>query len=164
MSCTPDARGKHGHLRVMPISDGASPEVSSGAMVLAHDRVVAIRFVAFVLALAATGCPICPDGELRIVAGVAPVAAGDSIILRLDYGGYHIGSGNCGGHWYVNDVEGGNADVGTIGPCGIYVASSAQLAASGTTSVQIEAMDVPLGERCADCCPAGAVSVALATK
>jgi hypothetical protein len=120
------------------------------------------QLLAIVVTIGTTACPICPDGELRVVAGDEPVAAGGTIVLRLDYGGYHIGAGGCGGHWYVNGVEGGNAAVGTIGPCGIYTAPSAQLVAGATTSVEIVAVEVPLTWSCADCCPAGARHVALA--
>ena len=97
------------------------------------------------------GCPWCDiDRELDVVGGATAVRAGERVTLTLDSDGYHAGPDRCRGHWYVDGIERGNAEVGTITRCGVYTAPPV-----GAREVRIEASQYPLGE-CADCCPSGA--------
>lgn len=99
-------------------------------------------------ALLLAGCPSCPDGELRIVDGADPVAPGGLVVLELHFDGVIAGPDDCGGYWYVDGVEGGDATVGTIDTCGRYVAPAA------ARTVLVEAAEHPI-DGCADCCPYG---------
>lgn len=106
------------------------------------------------LLLLAAGCPICGDGAIEVVSGPADgrVRGGDVLHLRARYDGdVFAGAPGCGGFWYVNQVEGGDAASGTIDDCGVYRAP-AQLA-PGLVEVRIEASDWELRGGCADCCP-----------
>jgi hypothetical protein len=109
-----------------------------------------MRTIVAVLALALAGCPICSDGELRIVAGADPVAPGGTVSLELHYDSVVFGPGHCGGHWSVDDLEGGSAAVGTIDTCGQYLAP----AVAPDHAVRITAAQYGAGA-CADCCPSG---------
>jgi len=110
-----------------------------------------IAAVACVVALA--GCPICElDDQLDIVDGASSsstVPTGGSVALSLDSEGFQAGPGHCRGHWYVDGVEGGSLDTGTIDGCGVYVAPAFPL-----DRVLVEATRFPTGS-CADCCPYG---------
>lgn len=114
---------------------------------------IAVTF-AFASALVLPGCPWCPTGELEVVSGAATdgvIAPGEVVELRATYGDdWEAGPGACGGHWYVNLVEGGSAELGTIDACGRYVAPS--VFPDGLAELQLEAAEHGRGE-CADCCP-----------
>ena len=112
--------------------------------------------IATTLALGA--CPICPDGELRVVSGTLPVTAGATVSLELRYDGLIAGPTRCGGFWYVDGVLGGDAVHGTIDPCGTYTAPATPPAAA----VRVEAGRYA-EDGCADCCPWGARTVPLST-
>lgn len=105
------------------------------------------------LALIVAGCPICPDDELRVVQGAVPVAPGAEVGFEVQYGDKTYDS--CALHWYVNEIEGGDATVGRITGCGVYTAP----AAPTLESVVIYGAEHGLG--CADCCPGSARTVAL---
>jgi hypothetical protein len=96
-----------------------------------------------------TGCPCCTEGDLEIVEGDDILWIGTSIDLVFTFGGDLIASPEqCGGHWYVDGVEGGNASSGTITSCGRYTAPMNVPA----EDVLISASEYGIGE-CADCCP-----------
>lgn len=107
------------------------------------------------------GCPICPDGELRLVKGQLPLGAGESAAFELVYDGEVLfGPDRCGGFWDVG-VTGGDGTPGTPGvidECGHYTAPAA-IPADGLR-VRIEAGEFELGT-CADCCPGAARTLAL---
>ena|GEM_PF-5168400 len=95
------------------------------------------------------GCPICPDDELPITDGQLPVAPGQSVQFEMRYGDRRYSEAfACGLHWYVNGIEGGNDQVGTISGCGRYTAPW-QLP---DEPVWVGGHVYPLGG-CADCCP-----------
>ncbi len=100
------------------------------------------------------GCPICPTGELEVVSGAVAedvIAPGEIVVLRATYGGdWTAGAGACGGHWYVNDVEGGSAALGTIDACGRYIAPP--VFPDDLAQLEVEASEHAAGT-CADCCP-----------
>src|SRR5437016_3662767 len=75
----------------------------------------------------------------------------DAIDLRATYGDFDVGPDHCGGFWYVNRIELGNAEVGTIDTCGHYQAPAAFVA--GLEVVMIEVSDWDMRGGCADCCP-----------
>lgn len=104
--------------------------------------------------LTLAGCPICSDGELRVVAGADPVVVGGALDLELHYGDTILGPGHCGGVWTVDGIDGGDATVGTIDTCGHYVAP----ATAPAKPVTITAASYAAGT-CADCCPSGTRTV-----
>jgi|GEM_PF-2898818 len=118
-----------------------------------------VAAVALTLASLLAACPICPDGELRLMAGTVPVAPGETVSLELRYDDYVAGPDRCRGHWYVDGVAGGNATVGTVDSCGTYTAPATPPAAS----VFVEAGQF---ERfgCADCCPWAGRAIPLAAE
>lgn len=107
------------------------------------------RLATALAALGLAGCPLCPEGELRLVGGALPVAPGDAVTLELRYDGFVAGPERCRGYWYVDGILGGDARVGTVDPCGRYVAPAAPPAGGAVT---VEAGEYPAGG-CADCCP-----------
>ncbi|TNF22461.1 MAG: hypothetical protein EP329_28570 [Deltaproteobacteria bacterium] len=106
------------------------------------------RLAALAAPLLLAACPICPDGDLRLVAGTLPVAPGESISLELRYDDYVAGPERCRGFWYVDEVLWGNETLGTVDDCGTYTAP----AAPPDRAVRVEGGQY---ERytCADCCP-----------
>lgn len=116
-------------------------------------RALALAMLSVVLG----GCPICPTGEMGEVGGDhgGQVRAGDVISLRASYGDWSVGAGTCGGHWSVNDVEGGLAELGTVDSCGRYQAPAGFPA--GVARVTIVASQY--GDGCADCCPAASTAL-----
>jgi hypothetical protein len=118
-------------------------------------RSAIIRSFLFLL-IGLAGCPICGDGALEVVEGAVPIAPGSSIQLVFRYDGATISSPDqCGGHWYVNGVEGGDATLGTITPCGRYTAP----ATPPPEPPLIEAAEFP---QCSDCCPYASRTITLA--
>jgi hypothetical protein len=108
-----------------------------------------------VLALLLTGCPICPDGELLVIEGSQNIGPNQSVQFVFRYGDETYSSpAKCGGHWYVNDIEGGGETIGTITPCGRYTAPITP----PPKAVLITAAEYPPGT-CADCCPYASISV-----
>jgi hypothetical protein len=110
------------------------------------------RLVVVVLALVTLpGCPLCDlDGELDVVRGSSRLHAGERVSLELDSEGYEAGPDRCRGHWYVDDFEGGNAEVGIITRCGEYI--STLWPRPRPFTVVVTATQYPL-DGCADCCP-----------
>jgi hypothetical protein len=105
------------------------------------------------------GCDLyCPLGEITGTPAGSIVRPGDVFDLHasdgwsdLDYSAEH-----CGGYWYVNHLEGGSPEVGTIDHCGHYVAPVTFL--TGFESIDIEASDWDMARGgCADCCPYASV-------
>ncbi len=109
-----------------------------------------MRWLAAILLTTLAGCPICSDGELRVVGGADPVVVNGALDLELHYGDTVLGPGRCGGHWTVDGIEGGDATVGTIDTCGHFVAP----ATAPDHAVTIAAAAYAPGT-CADCCPYG---------
>src|SRR5688572_15140253 len=71
------------------------------------------------------GCPMCEwDHELDVVKGSSVLRPGERVTLELDSEGYVAGPKHCRGHWYVNDFEGGSAEIGTISRCGVFWATT----------------------------------------
>jgi hypothetical protein len=86
------------------------------------------------------------------------VPPGESVQFEFRYDGDTYSTpGACGGHWYVNGVEGGTDATGTITPCGRYTAPATPLAEQPF----IEATKYPAGG-CLDCCPYASIYIALA--
>jgi hypothetical protein len=103
--------------------------------------------------LALGGCPSCPTGSMSPV-GTDPhgiVHGGDSLAFQAEYGDWTSGPGACGGHWYVQHVEGGADEVGHVDNCGHYTAPATF--AAGSPDIVIEASQFGLAGSCADCCP-----------
>jgi len=95
-------------------------------------------------------CFVCPDGELRLVAGALPVAPGESVGLAFWFDGELLaGAQTCGGHWHVDGVEGGSRSTGTVTACGVY---RAPLSPARGQAPVVSATLCPQGA-CADCCP-----------
>ena len=101
--------------------------------------------------LALVGCPICPSPHMAILEGSEDVRPGDVVQLRARYGDWEAGPERCGDHWYVNLVEGGTAELGTIDPCGRYQAPPVAFP-NGLVKIEIEATKYEY-EGCLDCCP-----------
>lgn len=112
-----------------------------------------MRWLALAVVILA-GCPICDcNNELAIVRGQDTVRLGEQILLELDNEGYRAGPGRCRGHWYVDEVEFGNSEVGTITKCGLYTAPF-RPPRPRPFKVRIDAGKYEL-YGCADCCPTG---------
>ena len=112
--------------------------------------------VAAVALLAA--CPICPAERMRIVEGnqAGAVVAADVVHLEARYGSWRAGAGHCGAHWFVDGIEGGNSELGTIDDCGVYRAPAAF--PRDTDRIEIIASEYPL-DGCLDCCPSAAIDL-----
>lgn len=80
------------------------------------------------------------------------VRGGDTIDLRAHYGDWVVGPGHCGGFWYVNSVEGGTAELGTIDDCGRYQAPAVLPANLEIVTIEVADWDL-INAGCADCCP-----------
>jgi hypothetical protein len=100
------------------------------------------------------GC--CPRPEMEILEGQAEVGPAEIVQLQASHGDWRVGPGACGGHWYVDEVEGGSAETGTVDSCGRYEAPEAFPA--GLESVQIVASEFESG-MCADCCPYASIEL-----
>lgn len=102
------------------------------------------------------GCPICPTPEMRVAEGNAQgfVLAADLVQLEAAYGDWRAGREDCGAHWYVNGIEGGNAEVGTIDACGLYRAPARF--PSGLDRLDVLAAEYEV-DTCMDCCPYAAI-------
>lgn len=98
------------------------------------------------------GCPICPTPEMRIVEGddAGVVLAADLVQLEATYSDWRAGRDDCGAFWYVNGIEGGNSEIGTIDDCGLYRAPSRF--PTGLDRLDILAASYE-PDTCADCCP-----------
>lgn len=106
------------------------------------------------------GCPICQcNTDLDIVSGSVPVVAGSELVLSLDSEGFTAGPTDCGGHWYVDKIEGGNSVIGTITNCGTFTAPTTP----PDHDVLIEATEYEMNA-CADCCPYGQKSVKIVAR
>lgn len=105
------------------------------------------RLVALATTLLLAACPICPDGDLRLVSGTLPLAPGASISLELRYDDYVAGPDRCRGFWYVEDVLWGDETRGTVDACGTYTAP----AVPPDHPVRVEGDRYEL-YTCADCC------------
>ena len=118
-------------------------------------RALGLLLVVPALAVVLGGCPICSTGEMTEVGGDhgGRVHAGDVLSLRARYDDWMVGPGACGGHWTVNEVEGGLAELGTVDSCGRYQAPATFPA--GVTRLNIAASKY--GPGCADCCPAAGI-------
>ena len=102
------------------------------------------------------GCVPC-TGEVVPVEAGGPLAPGESRALVFRYRDeVAAGPDDCGGYWEVDGVEGGDAAVGTITDCGVYVAPAVPPDAD---PVVLAALDAP--GTCADCCPHGTYVVPL---
>ena len=118
-----------------------------------------LALLARVALLAVAGCPICESNTaLAIVSGDQELLPGEQVSLALDSEGFSAGPMRCRGHWYVEGIEGGNTDVGTVTTCGIYTAPTT---AGSRRSVRVEATEYAL-DGCADCCPYGQAALTLA--
>ena len=103
------------------------------------------------------GCPICADGELEVVQGTLPLASGQTVALRFEWDGEVLYSPQkCGGHWYVEEILGGNEEVGTISVCGSYTAPDILSASDPVVTASQYALDT-----CHDCCPYAQLTIAL---
>jgi hypothetical protein len=116
------------------------------------------RFAPLALVLPLGACPYVDSGELRVVRGAAaPLTPGDAVELALYCDGLWdgpeltAGDGRCGHDWRVDDVTGGNAEIGTISSCGVYTAPAAPPAAG---SVEVGASECAWGSTCFDVCGA----------
>lgn len=108
-------------------------------------RVIPSLLLAVVLA----GCPMCPDGELLAIEGSTKAAPGQSVQFVFRYGDKTYSSpASCGGHWYVNGIEGGGETIGTVTSCGRYTAPATR----PSEDPIISAAQYPIGT-CFDCCP-----------
>jgi hypothetical protein len=93
------------------------------------------------------GC-VC-EGELVVLDGDVPVPPGGSVTLEYRYRGrVEAGPNSCGAHWEVDGIPGGDADVGTVTDCGLYVAP---LVVPDEDPEVLAASEEP--GTCADCCP-----------
>ncbi|HRI67155.1 MAG TPA: hypothetical protein PK156_23085 [Polyangium sp.] len=97
------------------------------------------------------GCPICPDGELTALDGDPKnLKPNQSVQFLFRYGDETYSSpARCGGHWYVNGVEGGTETTGKIDSCGKY---TAPLTPPAEQPIHIQGSQFELNT-CADCCP-----------
>ena len=111
----------------------------------------------WLLLLLMAGC-LCPCSEMHIVSGnqERTVEPGDEVQLEAEYGDWKAGPGRCGAHWYVNYVEGGTEELGTIDSCGRYQAPESF--PPGLAVLVIEASEHGL-YLCADCCPYGMIQL-----
>ncbi len=110
-----------------------------------------MRLVAAACVVALAGCPLCElDTDLDLVEGTTTVPTGGTVTFSLDSEGFRAGPGHCRGHWYVDGVEGGDLETGTIDGCGVYTAPVFAL----EDPVLVEATRFPI-DGCADCCPYG---------
>ncbi len=106
---------------------------------------------ALALLLVLPGCPWCDlDTELDVVHGSSVMNQGDRVSLSLDSEGYHAGPDRCRGHWYVDGIEGGNAEVGIITRCGLYISTA--WPHEQPFQVLVAGTQYGIGE-CVDCCP-----------
>jgi hypothetical protein len=94
------------------------------------------------------GC--CPRPQMEILEGSAQVGPGEIVQLRASHGGWQVGPGACGGHWYVDEVLGGSSETGTVDSCGRYEAPEAF--PEGLERIEVLASEFESGT-CADCCP-----------
>lgn len=112
----------------------------------------------FAIAVTLVGCPICPDGELLVIDGSVDLKPNQSVQFVFRYGGDTYSSpARCGGHWYVNGVEGGSETLGFITPCGKYTAPATPPAKQ---PLQVGASQYEIGQ-CYDCCPAATTNVCI---
>ena len=80
------------------------------------------------------------------------VGPGHTIQLRAHYGDWEAGPGRCGADWYVNGVEGGTPELGSIDDCGLYRAPAADFP-PGLALVAIDVSEPAVHSLCAECCP-----------
>jgi len=114
-------------------------------------RVFAVTLLLSLSLVALPGCTICPSPHMEIVKGSREVHPGEVVQLRARYGDWEAGPGRCGNHWFVNLVEGGTTELGTVDFCGRYQAPSVAFP-QGLVRIEIEATQHEY-EGCADCCP-----------
>lgn len=97
-------------------------------------------------------CMMCPEPEMRIVSGNQEgiVLAADLVQLEAEYGGWRAGAERCGAHWYVDGVEGGDAERGTIDECGLYRAPDRFPPRAKTLQILASKYEI---DGCVDCCP-----------
>jgi len=103
----------------------------------------------FAISSLLTACPICPRNDVLVIEGMVPLTPGQSALFGMRYGDdLYTGARACELHWYVNEIEGGNREFGTISSCGRYTAPSVipemEVFVDGTV-YELYA--------CADCCP-----------
>lgn len=116
-----------------------------------------LQLLAMLIVLA--GCPICPDDDLPVVEGALPVAPGESVQFIMVYGDDTYDHARaCGLHWYVNEIEGGNDELGTVSSCGRYTAP----ALIPDTPVWVGGHRYEL-YGCADCCLGSQRQITFAT-
>ena len=114
-----------------------------------------MRWLALLLLL--PGCPWCElDSTLDVKQGSTTLHPGERVTLELDSEGYVAGPDRCRGHWYVNEFEGGNPEVGVISRCGVFYATSWPRPRPYT--VIVTATQYALGG-CADCCPEESIEI-----
>lgn len=102
------------------------------------------------------GCPICPDGELLVIEGSTDLKPNQSVQFVFRYGDdTYSDPARCGGHWYVNDEEGGSETLGFISSCGKYTAPAQPPAKQ---PLMIGASQYGL-DGCHDCCPYATIDV-----
>lgn len=88
---------------------------------------------------------------MDVVDGDREVSPGAVVQLHASYGDWQAGApDHCVAHWYVNYIEGGSHEVGTIDRCGRYQAPAAF--PPGLALLGIEASEY-VYDGCADCCP-----------
>ncbi|MFT5679205.1 MAG: hypothetical protein ACI8RZ_000109 [Myxococcota bacterium] len=97
------------------------------------------------------GCATC-RGELSAPDGA--LSAGESVEFAMTWSGESVDP--CAVLWFVDEIEGGDAAVGTITDCGRYTAPTSPPAED---PVILGAEFAP--GTCADCCPAASGMIAL---
>jgi hypothetical protein len=99
------------------------------------------------------GCDVllCGTGDITGGPRDGILHTGDVYDLSADVLDFDAGPGDCDGHWYVNQLEGGSPEVGTIDNCGHYIAPV--MFEPGLEVVTIEASGWDMRGSCADCCP-----------
>ena len=90
------------------------------------------------------GCFPC-TGELDVIDGDLPLSTGESASFQLIWSGDRIEP--CEVSWFVDEIEGGSAEVGQITDCGVYTAPEQPPDADP----RITGAEFAPGT-CADCC------------
>lgn len=111
---------------------------------------------AAILCLAA--CPICSDGDLIVIGEERALGPEQSARLLFRFDGRDVaGPWSCRGYWTVDDIPGGNREVGTVTTCGVYTAPQVPPPVDPIVWVGEYPPD-----GCLDCCPTASRRMPLA--
>lgn len=142
----------------MPRRTAASAAVIGGPRARWHAAIVRLLLLGMLCAPAGCDLVLCHDGEITGTPAGSIVRPGDVFDLHASIPLIDVdfGPNDCGGHWYVNHIEGGSPEVGTIDSCGHYVAPASFVAGFENIFIEMTDWDMVHGG-CADCCPSAYV-------